>query len=48
MQAIAPMPVDRTGEPGQGLEDVGHKVLVYKDLMALESNPELASSYFSG
>ena len=41
VQTIAPMPVDRTGEPGQGLEDVGHKVLVYKDLMALERNPDV-------
>jgi hypothetical protein len=30
VQTISPMPMDRTGEPGQGLEDVGHKVLVYK------------------
>ncbi len=41
VQTIAPMPMDRTGEPGQGLEDVGHKVLVYKDLMALERNPDV-------
>src|SRR3546814_1011007 len=27
VQTISPMPMDRTGEPGQGLEDVGHKVL---------------------
>ena len=40
VQSISPMPVDRTGEPGQGLEDVGHKVLVYRDLMALERNPD--------
>ena len=39
VQTISPMPVDRTGEPGQGLDDVGHKVLVYRDLMALERNP---------
>jgi CopA family copper-resistance protein len=32
---IAPMPQDRTGDPGLGLEDVGHKVLTYRDLMAL-------------
>src|SRR3546814_14095565 len=38
VQTISPMPVDRTGEPGQGLEDVDHKVLVYKDLMALDRN----------
>ena len=28
------------GEPGQGLQDVGHRVLVYTDLVALEPNPE--------
>jgi CopA family copper-resistance protein len=41
VQTIAPMPMDRTGEPGQGLEDAGHKVLVYKDLMALDRNPDV-------
>ena len=41
VQTISPMPMDRTGEPGQGLEDVGHKVLVYRDLMALERNPDV-------
>lgn len=41
VQTIAPMPVDRTGEPGQGLENVGHKVLVYRDLMALDRNPDV-------
>lgn len=41
VQTIAPMPVDRTGEPGQGLEAVGHRVLVYKDLIALERNPDV-------
>lgn len=41
VQTIAPMPIDRTGEPGQGLEDAGHKVLVYKDLMSLERNPDV-------
>jgi CopA family copper-resistance protein len=40
VQMIAPMPVDRTGEAGQGLESVGHRVLVYKDLVALERNPD--------
>jgi CopA family copper-resistance protein len=40
VQMIAPMPTDRTGEPGQGLESVGHRVLVYKDLVALEPNPD--------
>ncbi len=41
VQTISPMPVDRTGEPGQGLEDAGHKVLVYRDLVALERNPDV-------
>lgn len=41
VQTISPMPMDRTGEPGQGLEDVGHKVLVYRDLIALEKNPDV-------
>lgn len=40
VQMISPMPADRTGDPGQGLEDVGHKVLVYTDLVALEPNPD--------
>jgi CopA family copper-resistance protein len=40
VQMISPMPVDRTGEPGQGLESVGHRVLVYTDLVALERNPD--------
>ena len=40
VQTIAPMPMDRTGEPGQGLESVGHRVLVYRDLVALEPNPD--------
>ncbi|TPG14638.1 copper resistance system multicopper oxidase [Sphingomonas koreensis] len=41
VQTIAPMPKDRTGEPGQGLDDVGHRVLVYTDLVALEQNPDV-------
>jgi CopA family copper-resistance protein len=41
VQTIAPMPVDRTGEPGQGLADVDHKVLVYRDLVALQPNPDV-------
>jgi CopA family copper-resistance protein len=40
VQTISPMPMDRTGEPGQGLENVGHKVLVYTDLEALDPNPD--------
>ena len=41
VQTISPMPTDRTDYPGQGLEDVGHKVLVYRDLIALERNPDV-------
>ncbi|HKP33281.1 MAG TPA: copper resistance system multicopper oxidase, partial [Sphingomicrobium sp.] len=32
---IAPMPQDRTCDPGLGLEDAGHRVLNYRDLIAL-------------
>ncbi|MEP7210330.1 MAG: multicopper oxidase domain-containing protein, partial [Alphaproteobacteria bacterium] len=28
------------GEPGQGLDSVGHRVLVYTDLVALTPNPD--------
>jgi CopA family copper-resistance protein len=35
---IAPMPVDRSGDPGIGLENVGHRVLTYKDLVSLTPN----------
>ncbi len=41
VQTIAPMPADRMGEPGQGLEDAGHKVLTYHDLVALDRNPDV-------
>jgi FtsP/CotA-like multicopper oxidase with cupredoxin domain len=37
---IAPNPVDRTGDPGIGLEDVGHKVLTYRDLVNLYPNTD--------
>ena len=40
VQMITPMPMDRTSEPGQGLETVGHKVLVYTDLIARDPNPD--------
>ncbi|MGZ8286206.1 MAG: copper resistance system multicopper oxidase [Allosphingosinicella sp.] len=35
VDSIAMAPVDRTGDPGLGLEGVGHKVLTYRDLRAL-------------
>jgi FtsP/CotA-like multicopper oxidase with cupredoxin domain len=37
---ISPMPVDRTGDPGLGLEDVGHKVLTYRDLVSADPNQD--------
>ncbi|WP_374659258.1 copper resistance system multicopper oxidase [Phenylobacterium sp.] len=40
VQMISPMPVDRTGDPGQGLENVGHRVLTYRDLVSLDPNPD--------
>jgi CopA family copper-resistance protein len=41
VQTISMSPMDRTGEPGQGLENVGHRVLVYRDLVAMERNPDI-------
>ena len=41
VQTISPMPVDRMDEPGQGMENVGHKVLTYHDLVALDRNPDV-------
>lgn len=41
VQTISPMPADRMGDPGTGLEDVGHRVLNYRDLIALERNPDV-------
>ena len=41
VQTISPMPIDRMGDPGQGLEDVGHRVLNYRDLIATTRNPDV-------
>ena len=41
VQTISPMPSDRMNEPGQGLENVDHKVLTYHDLVALDRNPDV-------
>ena len=41
VQTISPMPMDRTGERPQGLEEVDHRVLTYRDLMALAPNPDV-------
>ena len=40
VQTISPSPFDRLGEPGQGLEGVGHRVLSYRDLRSLTPNPD--------
>src|SRR3546814_10399754 len=37
---IAMNPQDSAGKPPLGLEDVGHRVLVYTDLVALDPNPD--------
>ena len=37
---IAPMPMDRTGDPGLGLDNVGHRVLTYRDLVATKPNKD--------
>jgi CopA family copper-resistance protein len=37
---IAPMAMDRTGDPGVGLDNAGHKVLTYKDLVSLKPNSD--------
>ena len=41
VQTISPMPVDRMGDRGQGLDDVSHRVLVYTDLKAVDRNPDV-------
>lgn len=38
---IAPMPMDRVGDPGVGLDDVGHRVLTYRDLVSLKPRTDL-------
>jgi CopA family copper-resistance protein len=40
VEMIAPNPVDRTGDPGIGLENVGHRVLTYRDLASLTPKPD--------
>ena len=38
---VSANPADRMGAPGLGLDNVGHKVLTYRDLTALEPNDYL-------
>jgi CopA family copper-resistance protein len=40
VQALSPMALDRTGEPGQGLEGDDGRVLTYRDLTAVTPNPD--------
>lgn len=40
VEMITPMPMDRTGDPGLGLDDVDHRVLTYHDLVAATPNPD--------
>ena len=41
VQTISPMPTDRSGEAPQGLDGMDHRVLVYRDLVALERNQDV-------
>jgi CopA family copper-resistance protein len=41
VQTISPMPTDRTGERPIGLERVDHRVLTYRDLVALVAKPDV-------
>jgi CopA family copper-resistance protein len=41
LDMVAMNPVDRMGDPGIGLAGLPHKVLTYKDLVALEPNDDL-------
>jgi CopA family copper-resistance protein len=43
VEMIAPNPVDRTGDPGIGLENVGHRILTYRDLASLTPNPDTSA-----
>jgi len=40
VEMINPMPMDRTGDPGLGLDKAGHRVLTYRDLVAFAPNPD--------
>lgn len=40
VEMINPMPMDRTGDPGLGLDKTGHRVLTYRDLVADALNPD--------
>jgi CopA family copper-resistance protein len=40
VDSIAMAPADRRCDPGLGLENAGHRVLTYRDLMSLTPNPD--------
>ncbi len=40
LDMVAMNPVDRMGDPGIGLDDVGHRVLTYRQLVAANPNPD--------
>jgi CopA family copper-resistance protein len=40
LDMVAMNPVDRMGDPGIGLSDVGHRVLTHKQLVAAAPNPD--------
>jgi FtsP/CotA-like multicopper oxidase with cupredoxin domain len=41
VQTISPMPKDRSGDPPPGLDGLDHRVLTYRDLVALRPNPDV-------
>ena len=40
LDMVSSEPIDRMGDPGLGLDKIGHKVLTYNDLSALEPNDD--------
>ena len=40
LDMVSAEPIDRMGDPGLGLDKIGHKVLTYNDLSALEPNDD--------
>jgi FtsP/CotA-like multicopper oxidase with cupredoxin domain len=40
LDMVSAMPVDRMGDPGIGLSEVGHRVLNYRQLIAASPNPD--------
>ena len=43
LDMVSAEPIDRMGDPGLGLDKIGHKVLTYNDLSALEPNDDSRS-----